>query len=1135
MKYYLNFTKQFRKQLNIMKISVLFSIVFAWNLSANVFSQIIHFEGDSQFSSIREVLKTIELQTEYTFFYNDAFVDLNRPVYVKRQTVEVGKLLNTIFKDTNLTFREQENNFIVITPKEILQGISVKGTIRDEAGEPLPGVNVTVRGTTIGIMTDLNGSFTLQVPGKESVLVFSYVGMKNQEMTVGNQTVINITMAEQSIFLDEVVTIGYTTSKRRDMIGSVAKISSDILTTPAYSNIRASLQGKASGLYVTGDNMRIRGINSISRSAQPLWIIDGVQGDHNFLNPNDIESVTVLKDAAATAMYGSSGTNGVIVVTTKSQAGQKSSINVQFDGGVSQYMNTGWELMDSKAYMEAHDLAFENTAKYTNTTPTKWDPIKSFDWITQIPSIYNMTRDEALRNSHRGIKEYTHNALYGQAYLNVNKGFDKGNATFSLTYRSDETVQIQVGPSRKQMVGRVAFNLSPVKNVTFSFNSINNFRIGNENTAESVLLRPPHMPVWDTVEGRSYDNYWGPGENPVIRGNTKYRENRYRNFGSTNYLKINIDLPFIQGLSIAGIGKAGFGANRKTDWWGKELRRLRSSEEIDTVEENLDFDYSYMVRGEISYNRTFGDHTVGAIGWVEGNKYYGAPIKTSGNTLNTSYPMMGTPGAMQTMNSDHFEGGSAAFMGRLTYNFKNKYYLEGVIRREGLSKLVDRYRWATFPSVGLSWILSEESFWNIDSFSLLKIRGSIGKSGNADVPSFAYIPSYQIRSNSGSVYDNYQITTNNRLAAEVQWETADNMDIGIDFGLLNNRINGSIAYFHKETSGLLLQVPLPPSAGIFDNNSIWANIGNLRNTGVEFNIDVAAITSGKFSWNTSFNYTYLKNEVLALHPQVDRTGQGIFDNDSRVLTRAGGKIATYFMAEYAGIDPQRGIPMIKQRDDAIWKETGKTVWTGKLIPASEANCRNNQMYMDNKSYLPSYFGGWRNTFRYGNLDLNLMITYTGGHYYIDQIEWRAQFIRMSQTNLVADRVEKAWKKPGDIAKYPEVVYNGGFYYTNDGEKSTALNPLPNNNPYTSNFLKQADNIQLKEVTLGYNLPKQLIRKSGMDNVRVYLNINNAFYWAKDQQIGNPDVGLNNDLNTSGQERWESFMTRTYSLGLSVKF
>ena len=142
---------------------------------------------------------------------------------------------------------------------------------------------------------------------------------------------------------------------------------------------------------------------------------------------------------------------------------------------------------------------------------------------------------------------------------------------------------------------------------------------------------------------------------------------------------------------------------------------------------------------------------------------------------------------------------------------------------------------------------------------------------------------------------------------------------------------------------------------------------------------------------------------------------------------------------------------------------------------------------------------------------------------------------MSQTNLVADRVEKAWKKPGDIAKYPEVVYNGGFYYTNDGEKTTALNPLPNNNPYTSNFLKQADNIQLKEVTLGYNLPKQLIRKSGMDNVRVYLNINNAFYWAKDQQIGNPDVGLNNDLNTSGQERWESFMTRTYSLGLSVKF
>jgi len=206
-----------------------------------------------------------------------------------------------------------------------------------------------------------------------------------------------------------------------------------------------------------------------------------------------------------------------------------------------------------------------------------------------------------------------------------------------------------------------------------------------------------------------------------------------------------------------------------------------------------------------------------------------------------------------------------------------------------------------------------------------------------------------------------------------------------------------------------------------------------------------------------------------------------------------------------------------------------------LIPASNANNTSNQMYMDGKSYLPSYFGGWRNTFRYGIFDLNLMITYTGGHYYIDQVEWRLQFVRTSQYNLVSDRAENAWKKPGDIAKYPEIIYNGGFYYTNDGEPSTALTPMSNDYPTTSDFLKKADNIQLKEVTLGCNLPKKWISVAGMENARLFFNINNALYWATDTKIGNPDVGINNDANTAGQERWESFMTRTFSIGLSVKF
>jgi len=1132
MKYLLNFTPMLCKQLKIVGIIAVFSLIFAGNMSANIFSRLIYFEGTSRNTSIKDVLKAIERQTEYTFFYNDAFVDLNRPVHVEQQTVEVGALLDKLFKNTNLTYREQENNFIVITPKEQLQAISISGVVTDESGAPLPGVNIMVKGTTTGMMTDADGKYTIQVRDRNAVLVFSYIGMKSIEMAVGNQSVINITLKDDAIFLDEVVTIGYTTSKRRDMVGSVAKVTTEQFATPAYGNITAALQGKASGVYVTGGDIRIRGMNSINLSTEPMWIIDGVPGGHNNLNPNDIESVTVLKDAAATAMYGSSGANGVIVVTTKSFAGQKTQVNVEIDGGTGYFMGTGWKMMDSKTYIAAYDLALQNTAKYEEKTATPWDPYKSYDWIAQIPAIYRMTRDEALKNSHRGIKDYTQNAEYGQIYLSVNKGFDKGNASVSLTYRNGETVQL--GGANQKFVNRIVFNVTPVKNVTFNFNSINNFRLDNKNTAGSVLMRPPYMPVWDWVEGRSYDNYWGPAENPVIMGNSKYRQERDKGFSSSNYLKIDIDLPFVQGLKVAGIGSAGFSASRWTNWYSKELKAYRATEEIAKAEESAGFGYSYMVRGEISYNRTFGDHTVGAIGWVEGNKGYGVPLYAQGYNLNGSYPQLGEPGNFTSMNSNRSESGSAAYMGRLTYNFKNKYFFEGVIRHEGLSNLVEKYRWATFPSVGLSWIVSEESFWTIKAINLLKLRGSIGKSGNAAVPAFTYIPGFQYRSRTGDTYEDYQITRINRLAAEVQWETSDNMDFGIDFGLLDNRINGSIAYFNKETSGLLLQVPLPPSAGIFVSNSVWSNIGNMRNNGIEFNVDIAALSKGQLKWNTSFNYTYLKNEVLALSPQVDLTGQGIYGTNNRVLTRAGGKLATYFVAEYAGIDPQKGIPMIQQRNADVFKASGQTVLANKLIPASMANCTSNQIYMDGKSYIPSYFGGWRNTFRYGNMDLNLMISYTGGHYYFDQVEWRLQYVRMGQFNLISDRVENAWKKPGDNAKYMEVIYNGGFYYNNAGEPQKNLNSLSNDYPTTSNFLKRGDNVQLKEVTLGYNLPRKIANKAGMENGRVFFNVNNALYWAIDQQLGNPDVGIGNN-NVNGIERWEGFMSRTFSLGVSVTF
>jgi len=536
-----------------------------------------------------------------------------------------------------------------------------------------------------------------------------------------------------------------------------------------------------------------------------------------------------------------------------------------------------------------------------------------------------------------------------------------------------------------------------------------------------------------------------------------------------------------------------------------------------------------------------GDHTINILGIAEGKKYFNFPLNVSGYNLNGTYPMLGTPGNIESASATRKENGNLAFIGRLAYNYKNKYIVEGNIRRDGLSTLSKNNRWAVFPSVGAGWIITEESFWNIPAINMIKIRGSIGKTGNAAVPDFSYLPGFNINFPNIGSYGEYMFTSISNIASDIKWETSDNTDIGFDFGLLNNRLNGSVAYYNKETSGLLLRVPLAPSAGMLvsgvsASNTVWQNVGNMRNSGIEFGINANLVNTKNLTWSLSFNNTWAKNKVLSLDPSVDLTGKGIFGTfNSTTLTRSGGELATYYVSDFAGIDPQKGIPMIYERDADIYAKTGETVKTGRIIPATRSNCDNNRFYLAGKSYIPSYYGGLSNTLRFQNFDLNIMISYTGGHYYFDQMEWRLQYVHIGENALSSDLIENSWKQPGDIAKYQEIIYNGGFYYDNEGNLTTTISPGPNNDyPNTTQFLKKADNVQLKEVTLGYSLPRKIANKWALENLRIYSNINNLLYWAKDQHNGNPDVEIQSN-NVDGVVRYESFMTRTISLGLSLTF
>lgn len=1094
-------------------------------------------------ATITQVLESIEKQTEFHFYYNNSLIDSEKKVSIDMMDVDVFAVLDKLFANTNVNYKVI-NKDIILTVKKMVGSSSnqassriIKGIVTDKHGEPLIGVSISVKGeANKGTITGIDGDYELSGILVGTSLIFSYVGMEPKEVTVGKENVINIILDDAAFNLDEVVALGYTTQKRKDMIGSVAKISADI-STPAYSNITGALQGKASGVFVSNDKIRIRGVNSISLDTEPLWIIDGIPGNGSDLNPNDIESVTILKDASATALYGSSGVNGVIAITTKSYAGQKSALNIEVDGGFSNLMGTGYKMMDSRGFIELYDMAIQNDSKYTGNAPYEWDPNMAFNGNPKIPADrYSMTREQAMANSHGGINDYTQTGKYYQIHMTATKGFDKGNAMLSVTYRNTESTQI--GPHYDKLLMRTSLNFSPVKFLNINFNSIDHFYNNRTNAAGSILTRTPFMPIYDST---SPTGYWAPGENPIIRGNDDYRETRSKGISSTNYLKVTLDIPFVPGLTISGIGSANFDASRYTDWYHKELLDF-NNQSVSKADDNANFAYSFLARGEINYNRTFGDHAIGVLALAEGRRNHSAPVNASGYNLNGSYHILGTPGNMMSMNSLRTEGGSMAYIGRVTYKYKEKYLFEGNIRRDGLSSLSTNHRWSTFPSIGLGWVLSEESFFKIPFISLLKLRGSWGKTGNAAVPAFVYLPTFSVMSPSGSTYEEYMFTAFNNLASDVKWETSDNTDVGIDFGFLNNRINGSVAYYNKETSGLLLQVPLPPSAGIKIeatqnnvSNSIWNNVGNMRNNGVEFNISANAITTKDFSWDIAYNHTWMANKVLALDPSVDLTGSGVFGSNS-TLTKAGGELATYYLADFAGIDPEKGIPLIWERDPVVFAETGETVRTGKKVPASASNVGNNQFYLEGKSTLPSFYGGLRNSFRYKDFDLSFLITYSGGNYFLDYIDWRSHYLHTGENALAVDLLERSWKKPGDIADFPELLMNGGFYYDNEGNASDVMNPPANNdNPTTTQYLKNGSNIQLKELTLGYKLPKRLVAKVGMENVRLYFNMTNVLYWAKAGHNGNPEIGVNGGSNINGILRYDSFLPRTCSFGVSVKF
>ena len=1008
------------------------------------------------------------------------------------------------------------------------QNATITGKVVDPKGEPLVGVSVLEQGTTNGTVTDMNGRYSIVVQKDSSPLRFSYMGFDNQEIVPGKRRVIDVTLTENSVVIDDVVVIAYGTKKRRDMIGSVSKIKSDEMSLMQGGRFENSLQGLASGVQVVNDGMpgstpqiKIRGIGSIASGSDPLWVVDGiVGGGSTMVNSNDIESIEVLKDAAATAIYGSRGANGVIIVTTKKGKKGGLKFDVHYEGGITPITNSDLGLASTKTYFNIMDEARANVG--LNPLDPQKDIIEPYysNWTSPI------TREEAMNTDMDWVDLVTRMGHFHDINVALNQGGENSTTYASVNYRSDESSL--KGLSMNAVSARLnsEFKKGIVTLGTQSFLKFD--RKKSTNKWAVVSDKFPWRKVYDPEDPTGYWNPQMADGHPTATLDNDYQLSTGENFSFRTTLYMDVNLKWIKGLSVRADASYGYGL-AQSDYWLSGLITNTGNVDGNQGNKSKKTTKSQQYHAFAKYNREWTDHGLDIVTGIEANRSYTDNAVVAGKNLSGEFQEPKIIGTMLGNNSAYIGGESYtfSFFNRIDYKFKQRYLLGASFVREGSSKFVKENRFGDFYSVSGGWIISDEAFMrNAGFISLLKLRGSYGETGNQNIPSEVTKNSYSIKSK--QYYNNMQNMFLWNIANKAaKWE---------------NKVNGSIAYYRRTTSDMLMRVQLPASAGITnsggnaDNNSMWANVGSMYNQGFEFDINVTLVKKD-FEWNMNYNLTTNMNKVTALDASVDAKGTGIINTRPGAITKKDLALGTYFMAEWAGVDPEKGIGMIYEIDLDRYNKTGETVKTGRLIPATQSNVNKHRIIQEGKTALPKVYMGWTNNFKYKAFDLSFMFYLSLGSYTFNYHRYTKSFVGDGRNNVTADIYENSWKKPGDIAEYPQLRWQDKYNYDDNGNDKQNVTYIKHDAGHTK-YLEKSAYLRLRNLTLGYTLPQRICSKINIDALRVYVSAVNLFTITSFNGY-DPEVRVKNQTGANAQgavfSGSEMPQTRIFSAGINFKF
>ncbi|HBL73614.1 MAG TPA: hypothetical protein DD458_00160 [Prolixibacteraceae bacterium] len=1180
-----------KKLLLIMKLTTFFLFLSVVAISADLYSQNTRFDLNVRNATIVQVFDEIERVTDFGFLFKTDQLNMDRLYTLDIKDVNIEKIMDEILDKSQYSYKFIDRTIVVTKiDSNIYQGqnIKVSGKVTDSTGAAIPGVSVIVNGTTNGTITDTDGNYILPNVPVNAILQFSFVGMKTKEIQVAGKTTLNVAMEEEVVGIDEVVAIGYGTKKKRDIIGSIATVkSSELLQTPT-SSFTDVLQGRAAGVQVATTSgspgaevsIKVRGYHSISSGSSPLWIIDGMPVFGNgsvglndgtsarqnmlaTLNPNDIESVEILKDAAATAIYGSRGSNGVILVTTKlGKAKEKGSVQVDYSTGISHLAKSmdEFNFVNTKEWFEIADLSFA----HSNV------PDRIFEIDYALNNLYKsrLTRDEALQINTNWFDYILRTGTYHDVNVAFKQGFEKGSIFSSVSYRNDKGVS--VGNDMERISSRINANYSPIDNLVWETRLnvayTNNYRVksesyrglgGSDGTIGGFgMVTRSGIPWFPVYDANDPTGYWNPAAgNYAMASDRDYILDQKQNYRGLGGSSLEYHLPWVKGLSVRTGADFDILHDNSKLW----SSALISNDGISYARHQGQTYMSYNFNTYLKYNRTFNDkHNISAVLGTESQRTKNKVSDMQGRSLVGTNQEMGSSSPATMVSMAAYTTGErylSSFFARADYKFMDKYLVGVSARRDGSSVFDKDYRWGNFYALSAGWIVSDESFFSglKNTFSLLKLRGSFGQTGNQDIPNDRNLVTISYNSSLRYGENTYSpagtsYSVGNRA---ITWETTDSYDFGIDFGLWNNRISGSVAYYLQNVSGLLLAVSTPPSSAI---GSIYGNVGRLKNWGYEFNVSTVNIQKSNFSWTTDFNISYNENKIMELTSDMEAAKGS--------TTFVGGRLGLWQKVDYAGVDPERGVHMLWEYDQTIYGETGEYVRTGRKIPYNYTNGRlsHNQKVHKDKSEIPTFYGGLSNTFKFKGFELNAFFTFSGGNYMFNYSEKEWTIFGIGNKIYKKALLDQSWR-PGwtdeqkQNAKYPMIMYESASpYYTqwnssaidpNTGLKGYWTNPDINNpvkptaterydraNGGTkgqgeglSKYLEKADYLRLKSVSLGYNLNKQVAGKVGFKAAKIYVSGTNL--WTLSGYSGfDPETDDDSEFLPS---------VKTFSIGANLTF